>query len=87
MVDKRNGNLRPRHGKQFPILAKKFFQGRAQKQGLDVGKRVTINYSLLTIKIFNIMALKVKAVEKNIKFKKGDPGVWRYVMQPKTALL
>jgi len=28
------------------------------------------------------MALKVKAVEKNIKFKKGDPGVWRYVMQP-----
>ena len=28
------------------------------------------------------MALKVKAVEKNIKFKKDDPGVWRYVMQP-----
>jgi len=34
------------------------------------------------------MALKVKAVEKNIKFKKDDPGVWRYVMQPElyTAL-
>ena len=30
------------------------------------------------------MALKVKAVEKNIKFTKNenDPGVWRYVMQP-----
>jgi len=28
------------------------------------------------------MALKVKAAEKNIKFKKGEPGVWRYVMQP-----
>ena len=30
------------------------------------------------------MALKVKAVERNIKFTKdeNDPGVWRYVMQP-----
>ena len=30
------------------------------------------------------MALKVKAVEKKIKFtkKENDPGVWRYVMQP-----
>jgi nucleoid DNA-binding protein len=28
------------------------------------------------------MALKVKAVEKNIKFKKDDPGVYRYVMVP-----
>ena len=30
------------------------------------------------------MALKVKAVEKNIKFTKNDndPGVWRYVMSP-----
>ena len=30
------------------------------------------------------MALKVKAIEKNIKFTKNpnDPGVWRYVMQP-----
>ena len=28
------------------------------------------------------MALKVKAVEKNIKFKKDDPGVYRYVMIP-----
>ena len=30
------------------------------------------------------MALKVKAVEKKIKFTKNenDPGVWRYVMQP-----
>ena len=30
------------------------------------------------------MSLKVKAVEKNIKFTKNenDPGVWRYVMQP-----
>ena len=44
--------------------------------------RETINYSLLTIKKIDIMALKVKAVEKNIKFKKDDPGVWRYVMQP-----
>ena len=36
------------------------------------------------------MALKVKAVEKNIKFDKdpSNPGVWRYVMQPElyTAL-
>ena len=30
------------------------------------------------------MALKVKAVEKNIKFDKNpeNPGVWRYVMSP-----
>jgi predicted histone-like DNA-binding protein len=28
------------------------------------------------------MALKVKAVEKNIKFEKNSEGVWRYVMQP-----
>ena len=30
------------------------------------------------------MALKVKAVERNIKFTKdeNDPGAWRYVMQP-----
>ena len=28
------------------------------------------------------MALKVKAVERKIKFSKTDPGVWRYVMQP-----
>ena len=28
------------------------------------------------------MALKVKAVEKLIKFSKKDPGVYRYVMSP-----
>ena len=30
------------------------------------------------------MAMKVKAVEKKLKFtkKEDDPGVWRYVMQP-----
>ena len=28
------------------------------------------------------MALKVKAVEKKVKFSKDDPGVWRYVMSP-----
>jgi len=28
------------------------------------------------------MALKVKAVEKLVKFKKDDPGTWRYVMSP-----
>ena len=28
------------------------------------------------------MALKVKAVEKKIKFSKEDAGVWRYVMSP-----
>ncbi len=28
------------------------------------------------------MALKVKAVEKKVKFSKNDPGVWRYVMSP-----
>ena len=27
------------------------------------------------------MALKVKAVEKNIKFENNSEGVWRYVMQ------
>ena len=36
------------------------------------------------------MALRVKAVERNIKFTKdeNDPGVWRYVMAPElyTAL-
>ena len=35
------------------------------------------------------MALKVKAVERNIKFTKdeNDPGVWRYVMQPQGPLI
>ena len=28
------------------------------------------------------MALKVKAVERKVKFSKTDEGVWRYVMQP-----
>ena len=28
------------------------------------------------------MALKVKAIERKIKFNKNDEGVWRYVMQP-----
>ena len=28
------------------------------------------------------MALKVKAIEKKIKFSKTDEGVWRYVMSP-----
>ena len=28
------------------------------------------------------MALKVKAVERNLKLQKDDPGIWRYVMQP-----
>ena len=28
------------------------------------------------------MALKVKAVEKLVKFSKTDAGVWRYVMSP-----
>jgi hypothetical protein len=30
------------------------------------------------------MAMKVKAIEKKLKFTKdeNDPGVWRYVMQP-----
>ena len=28
------------------------------------------------------MALKVKAVERKIKFSKNDEGVYRYVMQP-----
>ena len=28
------------------------------------------------------MALKVKAVERLVKFKKDDAGVWRYVMSP-----
>ena len=34
------------------------------------------------------MALKVKAVERLVKFKKNDPGQYRYVMQPElyTAL-
>ena len=29
-----------------------------------------------------MMALKVKAVEKKVKFSKDDPDVWRYVMSP-----
>ena len=34
------------------------------------------------------MALKVKAVERLVKFNKTDAGVWRYVMPPElyTAL-
>jgi len=37
----------------------------------------------LTIKqLKNIMALKVKAVERLVKFKKNEPGQYRYVMQP-----
>lgn len=33
------------------------------------------------------MALKVKAVERKVKFSKTDPGVWRYVMQSHTRNL
>ena len=33
-------------------------------------------------KNLKIMALKVKAVERKIKFNKNDEGVYRYVMQP-----
>ena len=32
------------------------------------------------------MALKVKAVEKLVKFNKTDAGVWRWVMQPELYL-
>ena len=32
------------------------------------------------------MALKVKAVEKLVKFSKTDAGVWRWVMQPELYL-
>ena len=28
------------------------------------------------------MTLKLKAVEKKVKFSKDDPGVWCYVMSP-----
>jgi len=38
--------------------------------------------NLLTLLKFKFMALKVKAVEKKIKFNKQDEGVYRYVMQP-----
>jgi predicted histone-like DNA-binding protein len=34
------------------------------------------------IKTRKIMALKVKAVERLVKFNKTDAGVWRYVMSP-----
>ena len=36
----------------------------------------------LTKKFYRFMALKVKAIEKKIKFSKTDAGVWRYVMSP-----
>ena len=38
----------------------------------------------LTKNFYRFMALKVKAIEKKIKFTKdeNDPGVWRYVMSP-----
>ena len=37
-----------------------------------------------TLKILDFMALKVKAVERLLKFTKNenDPGVYRYVMKP-----
>lgn len=41
-------------------------------------RKITYNYETKN----KTMALKVKAVERKVKFKKEDEGVWRYVMQP-----
>ena len=41
-------------------------------------QQLIINYYF----ILQIMALKVKAVEKKVKFSKTDEGVWRWVMSP-----
>ena len=35
-----------------------------------------------TLKIYNFMALKVKAVERLLKFDKESAGKYRYVMKP-----
>ena len=41
-------------------------------------RKISYNYETKN----KTMALKVKAVERKVKFKKEDEGVWRYVMQP-----
>ena len=71
-----------RQAENFIALAKqKNLPGQAAKMKSYQRHEST---NLCLTKNFYIMALKVKAVEKKIKFTKdeNDPGVWRYVMSP-----
>lgn len=65
-VDEKNTRLHSRQGKIFPILAKKIFLGRAQKQVLKIGKRETLTLFITNIKNIDIMPLKVKIAKKNL---------------------
>lgn len=82
IVDKEDKTKRSNLRKLFPILAKKIFLGREPKWSPKIDTREIINNSLPTQKRFDIMALKVKAVERLIKFDKNSAGEYRYVMQP-----
>ena len=78
--------------------SQKLFSGLTEFTACPARKKEEVRRTASDCQLFIInfrffittMALKVKAVEKNLKFTKdeNDPGVWRYVMQPElyTAL-
>ena len=72
-----------RQATEIIALAKqKNLPGQAAKTN-SYQRQETTNLCLIK-NFYRFMALKVKAIEKKIKFTKdeNDPGVWRYVMSP-----
>ena len=68
--------------KIIALAKQKILPGQAAKTK-SYQRQETTNLCL-TKNFYRFMALKVKAIEKKIKFTKdeNDPGVWRYVMSP-----
>ena len=74
-------NLRPAWATKVTCARGMCSLGKSRKRPIRRKVKIINTNHFKTIRI---MALKVKAVERNIKFTKdeNDPGVWRYVMQP-----
>ena len=81
VTSKGRTDLRPNWGTNFSWRADDCNPVSVQN-GLS-SARENLFYTLLTIKTSRkIMALKVKAVERLVKFNKDDAGTYRYVMTP-----
>ena len=72
-----------RQARKIIALAKQKNLPRQAAKTKSYQRQETTNLCL-TKNFYRFMALKVKAIEKKIKFTKdeNDPGVWRYVMSP-----
>ena len=72
-----------RQATEIIALAKQKILPRQAAKTKSYQRQETTNLCL-TKNFYRFMALKVKAIEKKIKFTKdeNDPGVWRYVMSP-----